>query len=178
MEKNSDKIETLSEGKDSLKGQLMAAYKSSEFPKLKKLWNERKTKDANQTSKELNESLKRMMSIKAGLKKNNRVNIDTSAQKILGDKMVDFVFSKIEKFIESSDRKIKELGGKIYNYTSLDTLKDFIVQNDKDGELLNNFLPRLTDIKFISGDSDKLKSIRDEINSFLDERREKYKEAA
>ena len=57
----------------------MAAYKSSEFLKLKSIWNNRKTKDANQTIKELNESLERMMSIKAGLK-NNRVNIDTSAK--------------------------------------------------------------------------------------------------
>ena len=94
--------------------------------------------------------------------------------------MVDVVTRKINKFIESSDldSKIKKLGGKIYNYTSLDTLKDFIIQNDKDGELLNNFLPRLTDIKFISGDGDELRSIRDEINSFLDERKQKYPNAS
>ena len=172
-ESNEGHLGKLSKIKDELKGKLMKAYTSSEFGNLKEIWRNRKNQDGDVTITQLKESLKRMMNIKAGLKKIIEL-ILIPARSILGDRLIDSVVKKIEKFIESSDKKIQALSDKIHSYTSLDKLKDFIIQNDKDGELLNKFLPRLTDIKFISGDDIKLKSLRDELNSFLDERRKKY----
>ena len=117
-----------------------------------------------------------MFNIQGGLKKILDL-ILIPARSILGDNLIDYLVKPINKYIDKLDHKIKAVNHKIDNYKKLNKLKDFIIQNDKYGQLLRKFLPKLADIKIISGDGDKLISLREQINSYLNERKKEYANA-
>ena len=175
-------LDSLAKDTKTLAGRLIIEYRSAklnkekQFKELKSIWNNRETSEASVTIEKLKTSLKNMMDIKAGLK--NILNlILIPARSIIGDNLINYVAEPITKFIDSSDKKIEELGKKIDNYVNLDTLKDFIIQNDQDGELLDKFLPRLAEIKIIPGKEHELISLREQINSYLNDRKKKYSNA-
>ena len=120
--------------------------------------------------------LKSMFNIQDGLKKILDL-ILIPARSILGDNLIDYLVKPINEYIDELDDKIKALNHKIDNYKKLYKLKNFIIQNDKDGKLLGKFLPRLADIKIIPGKNNELISLREQINLYLNERKNKYPNA-